>query len=136
MNNEGYIEAGTEAHPYTSKLIITMHSKRADPELPIYGNKVIATYNGVTDFHGIPRHPTWSQMETTANIGDNKITIFEPVDWKAGEEIVVAPTGYYNREAEQFTILAVDNTNPNKPVITLNSTLKYKHFAGIQWFDE
>ena len=60
MNNEGYVEAGTEAHPYTSKLIITMHSQREDPELPIYGNKVLATYNGITDLHGIPRHPTWS----------------------------------------------------------------------------
>jgi len=104
--------------------------------LPIYGNKVIATYNGVTDFHGIPRHPTWSQLETTALPGDNKITIFEPVDWKAGEEIVIAPSGYYNREAEQFTIVDVDNTDPSKPVITLNSTLQAKHYAGIQWFDD
>ena len=28
---------------------------KEDPMLPIYGNKVIATYNGVTDFHGIPK---------------------------------------------------------------------------------
>jgi len=75
-------------------------------------------------------------MDTTANAGDNKITIFEPVDWKAGEEIVIAPSGYYNWEAEQFTIKSIDNSNPQKPVITLNDTLKYKHYAGIQWFDD
>lgn len=70
MVRAGYFEAGTEQFPYTSKLIITMHSNRSSPELPIFGNKVIAMYNGLLDIHGIPRNPTWTSLETTANIGD------------------------------------------------------------------
>lgn len=37
----GYLEIGTEDYPYTSQLTITMHGTKEDPELPIYGNKVI-----------------------------------------------------------------------------------------------
>jgi hypothetical protein len=33
----GLMEVGTEEFPYTSKLTITMHGKKNDPTLPIYG---------------------------------------------------------------------------------------------------
>lgn len=70
LNRNGYLEVGTEEFPYTSKLIITMHSNRSNPELPIFGNKVLATYNGLTELHGVPRHPTWTELNHTAEIGD------------------------------------------------------------------
>lgn len=108
----GYFEAGTEDFPYTSKLTITMHSKRYDPELPTFGNKVLAMYNGVLDLHGITRTPTWTMLDVTSDVGSNTITLIRDVDWKVGERIVVAPTGYYNYEAEEKTITAIDNSNP------------------------
>jgi hypothetical protein len=46
------------------------------------------------------------------------------VDWKAGEKIVLAPTGYFNFEAEERTIVSVDNTNKDKPVLTLDKPLE------------
>ena len=42
MVEGGYMEVGTEDYPYTSQLIITMHGDISSPEIPIYGNKVIA----------------------------------------------------------------------------------------------
>ena len=66
----GYLEIGTEQYPYTSKLIITMHGSKTDPELPIFGNKVIGNWEGVIDIHGVPRNPTWTELLTTANAGD------------------------------------------------------------------
>ncbi len=108
-----------------------MHSNRSSPELPIFGNKVIAMYNGLLDIHGIPRNPTWTSLETTANIGDTKITLMRDVDWKEGEKIVIAPTGYYNYEFDERTILSVDRSNPKKPVLTLDSPLTFKHYAAL-----
>jgi hypothetical protein len=54
------------------------------------------------------------------------------VDWQVGEEIVIAPTGYYNDEVDQRIIIAVDRTNPKKPVLTLDSPLTYKHYAAVE----
>ena len=51
------------------------------------------------------------------------------VDWKIGEVIAVASTDYIGRHAEKRTIVDVDNTNPDKPVITLDKPFEYKHFA-------
>lgn len=69
MVKGGYMEVGTEDFPYTSKLTITMHGNRESPELPIYGNKVIAVRNGILDMHGVVRNPTWTELYTTANAG-------------------------------------------------------------------
>lgn len=73
-------------------------------------------------------------MDTTAEAGSNQITLAEAVDWKAGEQIVIAPTGFEGREGEKRTIKSVDRTNPNKPVITLDMALDYKHFAKIETY--
>lgn len=61
----GSMEVGTEAHPYTSKITITMHGKVDDPYLPIYGNKVIGVREGKLDMHGVKRLKTWTEMEKT-----------------------------------------------------------------------
>lgn len=42
-----------------------MHGNKESPEIPIYGNKVIAVRNGILDLHGIPRYPTWTELDTT-----------------------------------------------------------------------
>jgi hypothetical protein len=119
MVRGGLFEIGTEQFPYTSKLVITMHSNRSSPELPIFGNKVIAMYNGVLDLHGIPRVPTWTELDVTADIGSSQITLIRTVDWQVGEKIVIAPTGYFNIEAEERTIQEI-TVSGDKAVITLD----------------
>jgi hypothetical protein len=64
--NQGYMEVGTEDHPYTSKLTITMHGNVSDPYLPIFGNKCIAVKESTLDMHGIKRVPTWTVLHETA----------------------------------------------------------------------
>jgi len=130
----GYLEVGTEEFPYTSKLIITMHGDRSDPEIPIYGSKVLAVRNGILDIHGVPRSPTWTELETTAAPGSNTITLHTAVDWEVGEEIVIAPTGYESFEAEVRIIAGIDRSNVDNPIITLNDTLNYNHYAGVETY--
>mmetsp|Transcript_20898 Transcript_20898/g.32323 ORF Transcript_20898/g.32323 Transcript_20898/m.32323 type:complete len:155 (-) Transcript_20898:460-924(-) len=99
--NKGRMEAGTEEHPYTSKLNITMHSKMSDPYLPVYGNKVIGLRFGTLDLHGVPRTPTWTSLSYTAKVDDTVISLQGEIDWKEGEWIGIASTSYYGREAEE-----------------------------------
>ena len=77
----GYMEVGTEDFPYTSKLIITMHSNKNSPYLPIYGNKVIGVRFGQLEMHGVARPITWTTMNATAEKGDTSIVLNEVVDW-------------------------------------------------------
>jgi len=114
------MEVGTEEFPYTSQMTFTMHGNISSPYLPIYGNKCIAVREGILDMHGIPRTPTWTVLNETVLPNATTITLSEAVDWVAGEEIAIAATSYNGREGEQRTILSIDKTNPNNPVITLD----------------
>ena len=133
----GYLEIGTEEYRYTSKLNITMHSTKYDPNLPIFGNKVIGVHYGTLEMHGVERKITWSDLKTTAEAGATEITLNDvtgdALDWAVGEEIVIASTDFSGRNAEQRTILTITNTDTN-PVITFTEPLLHKHYGDIQYF--
>jgi len=137
VRGEGSLfEVGTEEFPYTSKITITMHGSISDPYLPIYGNKCIGLRHGTLDLHGIKREPTWTVLEKTADAGGSTLTLQEKVDWKVGEQVGIASTNYDAREAEKRVITKIDRTNPNKPVITLDVPLDFKHFAATEKFGD
>lgn len=106
----GYMEVGTEDFPYTSKLVITMHSDKYSPYLPIYGNKVIGVRFGTLDMHGITRDVVWTRLAETASVGDTSITLMEETDWAIGEEIVIAGTSFHNDDHETRFISEVSGT--------------------------
>jgi cell migration-inducing and hyaluronan-binding protein len=58
----------------------------------------------------------------------------EAVDWKAGEEIIIASTDFDKDNSEKKTIVSIDRFNPNKPVITLDSVLDFMHYAGVDTY--
>lgn len=131
----GYMEVGTEENRYTSKIVITMWSTKYDPNIPIFGNKVIGVNYGTLDMHGINRPITWTDLKSTAELGATSITLNDmkdsaSLDWKVGEEIVIAPTTYSGRDAEQRTIKSISALTTN-PVITFDGPLLTKHYAGV-----
>ena len=69
--NNGYMEVGTEAEPYTSKITITMHGKKYDPYMPIYGNKCIGVRYSTLDIHGVPRSHTWTSLANPGKEGED-----------------------------------------------------------------
>lgn len=99
MINNGTMEVGTERHPYTSKLTITMHGKKYDPAVPIYGKKSIGVRFGTLDMHGIEKK-SWTDLDATVNPGTNSLTLVEVVDWEIGDTIMVTSTNYNQWEAE------------------------------------
>ena len=97
MVHGGYFEASTEENRYTSKLTITMHGNKYTPNMPIFGNKVIGVHFGQLTMHGNLRSHTWTELRTTANAGATQIELMDvggtTLDWKVGEEIVIARAG-------------------------------------------
>ena len=86
--------------------------------------------------HGVKRETTWTVMNETSLPGATEIKLSGSVDWVAGEEIAIAATGFNGREAEKRTIKAIDKSNPDIPVVTLDAALEFKHFAMIQWYGD
>lgn len=52
MIKGGVMIAGTADAPYTSRLEIRLHGEERDSVIPLFGNKVIAVYEGRLEMHG------------------------------------------------------------------------------------
>ena len=134
MVRSGSFIVGTENSPFTHNFVLTLTSTRYDPTLPIFGNKVLAIMEGNLLLQGIPRNPVWTVLQQSAKIGENTITVAGPIDWVAGEEIVISSSSSDYTQSERLKIVSVDKTKPLLPVITLSNPLLFFHYGVIETY--
>jgi len=84
---------------------------------------------GTLDMHGVEKVPRWTVMESTVEKGAGSIQLHTAVNWVVGDEISVASTSYNGREGERRFIAAIDRANPDKPILTLDKPLEFRHYA-------
>ena len=128
-----FIQIGTEATPFTHKLTITLYGKKEDKQLPIYGNKGLIVHHGKIDIFGEVRTPTWTLLASTAEKGASTITLKDAVDWRVGEQIVIATTDWDLEHSETRFITAVSG---DKLTITLNRPLDFQHVSVRDTYGE
>lgn len=105
----GYMEVGTDEQPYEKSAIITLHGGRYSTiEIPFVGSKVLAVAakglpmtqymtgqhmpsrtQGQLEVHGQKRLRTWTKLNETAVEGQMWLITSEPVDYKAGERVIL-----------------------------------------------
>lgn len=122
----GRFIAGTEAKPYTNKLTFILHGSYYGPQQPMFGNKGIGCMECFISIHGSVRSRTWTSIASTIPVGGTTLTVMEAVDWKVGEQIAVAASGFDHYESEQKTITAIAGNT-----ITVDSPFKYQHYSDI-----
>lgn len=105
-NSHHLFQIGTEADPFLQRASITLHGHLRSLELPLIGAKVLAVREGTLDLHGRPVGDTWHCLAETANAGATSIKMKVPVDWRVGDEVVLATTGdrHSQKENEKRTI--------------------------------
>ena len=93
------------------------------------GTKVLGVMGGTLEMFG-RRERGWTRLGATAEAGDTTITLDGPVPWDAGDEIVIASTGYWRAHDEERTITKVSGT-----ILELDRPLSRQHWGTIQTFD-
>lgn len=74
----------------------------------------------------------WTQLESTAAVGANEITVQESTGWEVGDKIAIASTSSDWQEAEEFTILAISDDGKT---ITLDGDLQFDHRGETVSYD-
>ena len=129
--NGGQLIIGWENDPILTDVQILVNGEKSGlgyklpNNIDSIGYKAIGVYGGL-DIHGKPRNVSWTTLQTTAYIGDNKITLMKAVDWQVGEQIVITTTSFRPMQTEVFAIIAV---SADRKTLTLNSTLIYDHLG-------
>lgn len=132
-SGEGRFVVGTEENPFVNaKLTITMYGNYWSPQLPDIGNKGIGCMHCWLDIHGKKIEKTWTELSATAAVGATSITVFgNLIDWKVGDNIVIASTDFYHEHAEQREIATI-TPSTSTTVITFNVPLEWQHFSGTE----
>ena len=80
--------------------------------------------------HGKVRTPTWTSLASTASVGSDIITVENVGDWEIGDQIVIATNDFDYNHTEVRYIIGVSGSD-----LTLNETLNYTHFSGVEQYD-
>jgi hypothetical protein len=124
------ISIGWPNNPLTANVdIIITGSSSVDVLLPndagSLGPRVIGVLGGL-DLHGIPRNCSWTRLASTASAGQTSITLSQPVDWVAGDEILLTTTDTRIDHTERLTIASISGGGT---IVTLASALAYTHIV-------
>ena len=107
----GELEIGTESNPFSHLATITLHGRQDSPTLVVsdkhfLGNKVLASFGNVS-MHGGGRSVKQAKLRVTAPIGSKALRLDREVDWKVGDTLVIAPTGYDVHQVESNLVSGV-----------------------------
>jgi cell surface hyaluronidase len=124
-------EVGRKDSPYRQKFVLTLTGNLGATENILdAGTKfLMAEMEGLIYLHGdnSPLRRSWTQLGATALAGDTVLTLKENVNWKAGDEIVIAASAMWTGvEKRTLASDAVGNQ------VTLTDPLTYRHLGVTQ----
>ena len=135
LHKGGKLVIGTEDEPYAGNAAITLHGDMNSKELPVYGAKVIGVREGAIEMYGERKIPEWTRLEETVHSGSSSITLPSgELNWKVGDEIVIASSSFNASEAEVAVIKSIQK-GAAKSIIELDAPLKHTHLGVIANFD-
>jgi cell migration-inducing and hyaluronan-binding protein len=124
---KGGLQIGTEAHPFTRRASITLTGDESNEQVLGLSSKALSVASGATlELHGAPRI-VWTQLSATAAKGSTQLTTAHSVDWKAGDNIVLASTDFDPNQAEPLVVQAASGNQ-----VTVTTPLKYAHWGMMQ----
>ena len=134
----GEMVVGTAARPFEHLATINLHGYHgsdvvvASPK-HFLGNKVMAVFGNVSMF-GKGRDTQFVKLRRPALPGDTRVVLAEPVDWRKGDLVVIAPTAYDHNEMESN--LRILRVGPDRRTIYFDRQLKHLHTCRTQWIDQ
>ena len=100
----GTLQAGSPDAPFAHKATITLTGA---PDGGTDGmSRGLRVSGGKLLLYGTSPIPAWTKLNQHANAGTKQLQLAQTVDWKANEQIVVAPTDHYGISSTEMLTLA------------------------------
>ena len=143
----GSISVGSSAAPFAGAASITLLGDRDSEFIKLgsegieVGQKVLAVGGNLT-MVGLPRTTARALLRAPVAAGDNALDVEGDVDWRAGDHLVVPPTGYTPSDTEMVEVAATERlvdggTGAAYTRVTLTAPLAHPHhsFADSPGYD-
>lgn len=112
----GALHIGTNTQPFTHKAIITLTGDNMNESIMGMGTRGIMVMGGILELHGaVPNHH-YTKLNAHASAGATQLTIAETLDWNVNDQIIIAPTDYFeaangNSITQKTTITAINGNS-------------------------
>ena len=128
----GKLEIGTETNPFTHQVILTLTGDDTEQSIMGMGTRGIMVM-GELELHGNPPSTVWTKINEHSELGSTSLTLMEEADWEAGQEIVIAPTDYFEAGngisvSQKLSLASVSGTS-----LTLNEGLNAHRWGRLQY---
>lgn len=134
MIDGGIMVIGSELNPHTHVAVITLNDTDPEEEIMEMGTRGIVVMNGGRlELHGATPEVLWTKIDEHAASGAMSIELIEEVDWKAGDEIVIAPTDYYEAGFGTSVTQRVSISQLNRDQIILDDALNAHRWGLLQY---
>lgn len=123
----GELRIGSPLWPHRNSAIITLTGRVPQDHVEGLGTKFLAVMSsGALELHSEWR-PGWIKLNSTAEVGSENLILAQTPNWRAGDQIVIAPNSTDEIDAEERTIMGVRGN-----LITLNRPLKRRHWGALE----
>jgi G8 domain len=127
----GLLECGSEASPYSKKLVITLKGAPSEESVMGLGTKVLgAVDGGQINLIGVARK-SWVKLASNAQIGTSELQLAQAVDWKAGDRIVIASSVVADQSEEREIEQVVGSKVKLKTALNYSHTGEMRQVAGV-----
>ena len=121
----GTLRAGKSDAPFMSKAIITLRGSNTENVMDM-GSRGILVMGGKLELYGNSPKVPWTKLADHALLGTQSLSLLANTSWATGDQIVIAPTDFYNDgqfqkspETERLEVVSVNGTT-----LTLKTPLK------------
>ncbi|MEO6186244.1 MAG: G8 domain-containing protein [Steroidobacteraceae bacterium] len=98
INVTGALLIGSASQPFGGLATITLTGAPRTPNDGV--SRGLVVNGGRLEIYSVSPLPVWSKLNESAEAGATSLTLRDAVNWRSGDNIVVAPTDWYKRAGE------------------------------------
>lgn len=125
---QGALRIGSPIRPFEHKAIITL-TGNSNEDIMSMGSRGILVMGGKLELYGKSPVKAWTKLNTNAAAGSSSLTLLDQTGWQAGDQIVVAPTDFYDVGSTQL----LQATSVNDKTLKLSAGLQKARWGQLQY---
>jgi G8 domain len=126
---KGALIAGEGNVPHSGKFTITLKGAVGVTSASGLVNRSLTSVGGKISLVGISPATVWTRIAGHANKGNNEIPVPSTIRWKAGDQIVLAPTDYYGYAKTEM--VGIKSSSPG--MLLTSKPLEDTHWGVLQY---